>query len=210
MPFRAANDDARPPVLTPGENNAFQELARQLSERLEHETERRLSALHEEEQANDSSAAQPHDDMIFESGEDEIEVPPAQLSPVARAPQNTSLYDQLPSGVLVYRADRLLYANNAFLAATGYATLNALNKDGGLGALYVGSGVADTDASGEGTPIKVSTVSMGAHQALDARLHTVDWEGENALALILSPPVRQRRRIMPSPSPPNRCRAPAT
>ncbi len=189
VPFRPANDDARPPVLTPGENNAFLELARQLSERLEHETERRLSALHEEEQANDSSAAQPHDDMIFESGEDEIEVPPAQLSPVARAPQNTSLYDQLPSGVLVYRADRLLYANNAFLAATGYATLNALNKDGGLGALYVGSGVADTDASGEGTPIKVSTVSMGAHQALDARLHTVDWEGENALALILSPPV---------------------
>lgn len=201
VPFRPANDDARPPVLTPGENNAFQELARQLSARLESETEQRLDALHAEE-ANDSSATQPHDDMIFESGEDEVEVPPAPLPPLVHAPQNTSLYDQLPSGVLVYRADRLLYANNAFLAATGYATLNALNRDGGLGALYVG--VADADASGEGTPIKVSTVSMGTHQALDARLHTIDWEGENALALILSPPsaAASADRAVAEPAPP--------
>lgn len=184
--FRPANDDARPPVLTPGENNAFQELARQLSARLESETEQRLDALHAEE-ADDSTAAQPHDDMIFESGEDEVEVPPVRPQPVVHVSQNTSLCDQLPSGVLVYRDDRLLYANNAFLAATGYTTLNALNRDGGLGALYVGSGVADTGPSGEGTLIKVSTVSMGAHQALDARLHTIEWEGEHALALILSP-----------------------
>lgn len=203
VPFRPANDDARPPVLTPGENNAFQELARQLSARLETETERRLDALHAEE-ANDSSAAQPRDDMIFESGEGGVEAPPAPLPPAAHAPQNTSLYDQLPSGVLVYRADRLLYANNAFLAATGYATLAALNKDGGLGALYVGSGAADTDASGEGTPIKVSTLSMGADQALDARLHTIEWDGESALALILSPPVAspQAQHAVAEPPPP--------
>ncbi|GAA3848552.1 hypothetical protein GCM10022626_18150 [[Pseudomonas] carboxydohydrogena] len=197
VPFRPANDDARAPVLTPGENNAFQELARQLSERLENETERRLSALHEEELANDSTATQPQDDAIFADEEDEPAAAPAPSSPAAHARQNTSLYDQLPSGVLVYRADRLLYANNAFLSATGYTTLNALNRDGGLGALYVGSGVADTDSSGEGTPIKVSTVSMGAHQALDARLHTIDWEGESALALILSPVAPQRTDTIP-------------
>lgn len=187
--LRPANDDARPPVLTAGENNAFQELARQLSARLENEAEQRRNVLHEEEKANDSSAAQPHDDMIFADEEDGIAASPAPLSPVAHAPQNTSLHDQISIGFLVYRADRLLYANPAFLAATGYETLTALNKDGGLGALYVGSGIAGDDATGDGTPIKVSTVSMGAHQALDAKLHTIDWDGESALALILSPPV---------------------
>ena len=196
--FRPANDDARAPALTPGENNAFQELARQLSARLESETEQRLNAMHAEE-ADDSSAAQPHDDMIFVSDEDEIEAPPAQTQPVAYAPQSTSLYDQLPSGVLVYRADRLLYANPAFLAATGYPTLAALNRDGGLGALYVGSAHADTDTTGEGTPIKVSTVSMGTHQALDAKLHTIDWDGESALALILSPQISVPQASHPAP-----------
>lgn len=202
VPFRPANDDARPPVLTPGENNAFQELARQLSARLESEAEHRLDAQHAEE-ANNSLAEQPRDDMIFESDEDEVEVPPAQPQAVAHAPQNTSLYDQIPSGVLVYRADRLLYANPAFLAATGYTTLAALNRDGGLGALYVGSGGSDADGSSEGTPIKVSTVSMGAHQAHDAKLHTVDWDGESALALVLSPTAAtpQLERVVAEPSP---------
>jgi PAS domain S-box-containing protein len=187
VPFRPANDDARPPTLTPGENNAFQELARQLSARLDNEAEQRLSAQHQEE-ANDSTAEQPDDDMIFEAALDEPdEAAPAQPNRTVPAPANTSLYDLLPSGVLVYRGDRLLYANPAFLAATGYTTMAALNGDGGLGALYVGPGTADANASGDGTPIRLSTVSMGTHNAHDAKLHTIDWEGEDALALILSP-----------------------
>ena len=194
VPFRPANDDARTPALTPGENSAFQELARQLSERLEQEAERRLGADHEEEQANDSRAAQPHDDEMFgalDEAHDAASVPPRH------AVQNTSLHDLLPLGVLVYRGDRLLYANSAFLAATGYTTLSALNADGGLGALYVGPGTAD--ASGEGTPIKLSTVSMGAHNAHDARLHTVDWEGESATALMLSPQAAAPQVEQPTP-----------
>jgi len=186
VPFRPANDDTRTPALTPGENSAFQELARQLSERLEQEAERRLGADHEEEEANDSRAAQPHDDEIFGTAPDELhEAAPAQPARAVAPPQNTSLHDLLPSGVLVYRGDRLLYANPAFLAATGYTTLNALNADGGLGALYVGPGAPD--ASGEDASIRLSTISMGTHHALDAKLHTIDWEGESATAVMLSP-----------------------
>jgi len=185
VPFRPANDDARAPALTPGENSAFQELARQLSERLEQEAERRHGADHEEEEANDSRAAQPHDDEIFGAADEPHEAAPAQPERAATLAQNTTIYDLLPSGVLVYRGDRLLYANPAFLAATGYVGLAALNADGGLGALYVGPGIAD--AAGDGTPIKLSTVSMGAHNAYDAKLHTVDWDGESATALMLSP-----------------------
>ena len=37
LPFRAPGE-AKPPSLTPVENNAFNELARQLSARLENET----------------------------------------------------------------------------------------------------------------------------------------------------------------------------
>src|SRR5690606_15499122 len=155
-----ANDDGPTLALTPGETNAFQELARQLSARLESEVEQRRSALHAEE-ADDSSAAQPHDDAIFDTEEDTT---PDEASAQLRRPapsQNTSLIDRLPLGVLIYRADRLLHANAAFLAATGYASLAALNKDGGLGALYVGPGVADVSAADDGTPIKVSTLAMG-------------------------------------------------
>lgn len=195
VPFRPANDDARAPMLTPGETNAFQELARQLSARLESEAGQRREALHAEE-ADDSSAEQPYDDEIFAVRRDDT--PP---EPVAPEPPNTSLYDQLPLGVLVYRTDRLLYANPAFLAATSYTTLAALNKDGGLGALYVGPGGVDTDtdADSDGTPIKVSTLPMGARHALDARLHTIAWEGESALALILSPKAEVPQNATPQP-----------
>jgi PAS domain S-box-containing protein len=192
VPFRPANDDARTPALTPGENSAFQELARQLSERLEQEAERQHGVDHEEEEANDSRTEQPHDDEIFGALDEPDEVL-AQPARAAAPPQDTSFHDLLPSGVLVYRGDRLLYANPAFLAATGYATLNALNADGGLGALYVGPGTAD--ASGEGTPIKLSTISMGAHNAHDARMHTIEWEGESATALILSPQAQQAHPV---------------
>lgn len=190
VPFRPANDDGPTLALTPGETNAFQELARQLSARLESEVEQRRSALHAEE-ADDSSAEQPHDDAIFDTEEDATpnEVPTQLRRPVPS--QNTSLIDRLPLGVLIYRADRLLHANAAFLAATGYASLAALNKDGGLGALYVGPGMADASTTDDGTPIKVSTLAMGEDNGRDARLHTIDWDGESALALILSPESTQ-------------------
>jgi len=51
--------------------------------------------------------------------------------------RDRSLLDLLPTGILIYRLDRLLYANPAFLKRMGYPTLQVLEEAGGLDALYV-------------------------------------------------------------------------
>ena len=56
------------------------------------------------------------------------------------APPSTDqrpILDRLPVGVLVYRLDKLIYANRAFLDWTGYGQLRALEEAGGLDALFV-------------------------------------------------------------------------
>ena len=44
--------------------------------------------------------------------------------------------------MLIYRLDRLLYANRPFLEQMGYESLHALEEAGGLDALYVEPGVS--------------------------------------------------------------------
>jgi len=133
VPFRAPGE-AKPPSLTPVENNAFNELARQLSARLESETGM-LSPLPSE--VGDDAPAQ----LNFADGRDPASEPPADDRPAAEWPQwlnepappprggasrDKALLDLMPLGVLIYRLDRLLYANRAFLDHMGYASLHAL------------------------------------------------------------------------------------
>ena len=59
--------------------------------------------------------------------------------------------------MLIYRLDRLLYANPAFLARMGYASLHALEEAGGLDALYVEPGVSTASSTSDtGTPVTIS------------------------------------------------------
>ena len=60
--------------------------------------------------------------------------------------RDRALLDLLPVGVLIYRLDRLLYANRVFLERMGYASLHALEEAGGLDALYVEPGVPSPPA----------------------------------------------------------------
>ena len=60
----------------------------------------------------------------------------------AKSRRDRALFDLLPVGVLIYRLDRLLYANRVFLDRMGYASLQALEEAGGLDALYVEPGVS--------------------------------------------------------------------
>src|SRR5205085_4217515 len=94
--------------------------------------------------------------------------------------------DVLPTGILIYRLDRLLYANSAFLQRVGYDSLHALEQAGGLDALYVEAGVSQASSTSEaGTPM---TISASEDQpATDARLFTISWDGESALALMFAP-----------------------
>ena len=90
----------------------------------------------------------------------------------------------MPTGVLIYRLDRLLYANAAFLERMGYAHLHALEEAGGLDALYVEPGVSSVSSTSDtGTPVTISTQDSAEHAA---RLYTIAWDGEQALALIFS------------------------
>lgn len=190
VPFRAPGDP-RSPTLTPVENSAFNELARQLSERLERQRESIASA-----------AAEPPAEEIAPEPvmPTEPEAPPAaaewltEPAPPAHghSGRDRALLDLVPTGMLIYRLDRLLYANPAFLARMGYASISALEHAGGLDALYVEPGVsAASSTSQAGTPVTISAAIANGEQPLvttEAHLHTIDWDGASAHALICALP----------------------
>ncbi|WP_456790274.1 PAS domain-containing protein [Bradyrhizobium sp. USDA 4472] len=214
VPFRAPGDlrsqgdqksqgDPRSPMLTPVENSAFNELARQLSERLEREREQIASAA--VEPPADETAAEPKAPIAPEA-------PPAvaaaewltEPAPPAHghSTRDRALLDLVPTGMLIYRLDRLLYANPAFLARIGYPSLAALEDAGGLDALYVEPGVSSASSrSQSGTPVTISATIANGEQPLattDAHLHTIDWDGASAHALICAPP--QAAPVMVAPT----------
>ena len=95
----------------------------------------------------------------------------------------------MPVGVLIYRLDRLLYANHAFLERIGYDSLRALEEAGGVDALYVEPGVSNASStSNTGTPVTISAGQQSSEHApkaaTAAHLHTISWDGDSALALI--------------------------
>jgi len=180
VPFRPIGEQ-RISTLTPIENHAFDEIARQLSARLEND----------DEEAGASGLS---------AGPDLAEPPPVAEPPrpqpewltppeppaLGESRRDRTLLDLLPTGILIYRLDRLLYANPAFLQTIGHDSLHALEQAGGLDALYVEVGLSGASSTSEtGTPVKISAAE--AADSTDARLHAISWDDENALALILSP-----------------------
>jgi PAS domain S-box-containing protein len=195
VPFRPAGDarslsDQRSPTLTPVENSAFNELARQLSERLERERET-ITAVTVEPPAIEitSEPQMPEPEAPHAPAEWLTEpAPPAHGHSV----RDRALLDLLPTGILIYRLDRLLYANPAFLTRMGYAGLGALEDAGGLDALYVEPGVSSASSTSQaGTPVTISATLANGDAPLpttEAHLHTIDWDGESAHALICALP----------------------
>jgi PAS domain S-box-containing protein len=195
VPFRPPGD-ARSPALTPVENSAFNELARQLSERLERERES-ISADGLVPPTADSLAEPPPREALSSPQP----APPAaaewltEPAPPARGDgkRDRMLLDLVPSGILIYRLDRLLYANPAFLARIGHDSLSALEQAGGLDALYVEPGVSSAASTSQsGTPVTISAAIANGQTPLattEAHLHTIDWDGESAHALICALPA---------------------
>ncbi|WP_407116898.1 PAS domain S-box protein [Bradyrhizobium sp. LMG 9283] len=186
VPFRPPGD-TRSPMLTPVENSAFNELARQLSERLERERE--TIAADTAEPGAEISAEPPEPEAPQAAAEWLTDPAPPPRGASAR---DRTLLDLLPTGILIYRLDRLLYANPAFLARMGYASINALEDAGGLDALYVEPGVSSASSTSQGgTPVTIgATVASGEAPlaTTEAHLHTIDWDGESAHALICALP----------------------
>ncbi len=200
LPFRQANDP-RSPALTPVENSAFNELARQLSARLENEAPDLIgdAAASEESAEPEAVESETSDATIAETPSESEPASNAAADPLSaaalpargEAPRDRLLLDLMPVGVLIYRLDRLLYANRAFLDRTGFASVAALEQAGGLDVLYVESGADESGGNLEdGTPITIAAAQLAADrpapQSASGRLFSISWDGEAALALIFS------------------------
>jgi PAS domain S-box-containing protein len=177
LPFRSPTD-LKPPSLSPVENNAFNELARQLSARLEGEPDtaepETVAEQPVEPESSDAAGPQAHE-------------PPPEPVPQDEGARDRQVLDLLPTGVMIYRLDRVLYANPAFLAQVGYDGLHALEQAGGLDALLVESGLPAADATTvTGSPVTISAIPpSGVPQPpINASLFVIAWDGEPAHALI--------------------------
>ncbi len=201
VPFRPIGEP-RAPLLTPVENSAFNELARQLSARLEGENVAKAQRAREpmiEPLALADNAEQPFWMVQAES--------PAQ----GDTARDRMLLDLLPDGLLIYRLDRLLYANPAFLQRIGYPNLHALEQAGGLDALYVEPGVSSASSTSDtGTPVTISAQEVSSEaapaSAIEARLYAINWNDESAHALIFAgsgpPDVGAATKLSPPPADP--------
>jgi PAS domain S-box-containing protein len=185
LPFRVPGE-AKPLSLSPVENSAFDELARQLSARLD--TENGNEA--------DEACETIFDPLAAPAVHETAPAPPEWLAPPeppahGETARDKALLDLLPVGILIYRLDRLLYANPAFLTQMGYPSLHALEDVGGLDALYVEPGTSNASSTSDtGRPVTISASQPdGADapsSAAAARLYTISWNGDSALALIFS------------------------
>jgi PAS domain S-box-containing protein len=184
VPFRPIGEGK----LSPGENHAFNELARQLSARLDRDTQTAFEAVVTGEVTEPPAVPPASEPPREQAASPEWLAPP---EPPARGEtrRDRTLLDLLPTGVLIYRLDRLLYANTAFLQRIGYDSLHALEQAGGLDALYVEAGVSQTSSTSEaGTPVTISASQDSP--ATEGRLFTIEWDGESALALMFAPTQR--------------------
>ena len=161
LPFPAA------PSLSPGEHSAFQELARELGERLKKPLPGPAS--------DDFGVEQP----IF------APKPQPPLRTGHDASEGRPILDRLPVGILVYRLSNLIYANRAFLDWAGYRSLDELVEAGGLDSLFIESKDGGGDTGTTGKVLTVTSVNDNERPA-DGRLFSVIWNNENALALMIN------------------------
>jgi PAS domain S-box-containing protein len=165
------------PTLTPVERSAFSELATRLTARLRGPKDKPDPV----EDPAPTNAEKPAERRTAQPGEPR---PQRTAAPTLAADQRPIL-DRLPIGVLVYRLDKLIYANRAFLDWTGYDQLHALEEAGGLDALFVEPNNTKAGENNGAQSLTIAT-NQGDQVPVDARLFTSPWEGESALVLMLT------------------------
>ncbi|HYW58971.1 MAG TPA: PAS domain-containing sensor histidine kinase [Xanthobacteraceae bacterium] len=188
VPFRTNAPAVEPKAAapTPVERNAFHELARQLTARLNGEPDE-AAALPSATAESNAAAPAAAERLAAEATPAWTPIP---TEGIAERP----LLDRVPVGILVYRLDTLLYANRAFLDWTGHDSLDTLAAAGGLDNLFVegGDGPLDKDCPA-GRTLAIAT-RRGDKLPVEARLFSVSWDGESALALMLMTSAASRRR----------------
>ncbi len=187
LPFPTAPPAEPTPALSPVERSAFQELARELGARLKNPAPKNNTTK------NTATKAIISDDF----GEEELFAPEPPKSEQPRSARNGDaardtaegrpILDRLPTGILVYRLNNLIYANRAFLDWTGYPTLEALVEAGGLDSLFIETKKVPTSQDGKNSAktLSITTVN-GKQKPVEGRLFTVAWNSENALVLMIN------------------------
>jgi len=193
VPFPAAASEG-PPALSPVERKAFSELASRLTARLRGH-ERPSSTAETVTPPPPAPVEEPKIELKTEPTTEpppppvervvETKMPPAVAPALAPVSDARPILDRLPVGVLVYRLDKLIYANRAFLEWTGYGELNALEEAGGLDALFVEPN-QDEPVPNNGSKALTLATNKGDQMPVKARLFTSPWNGESALVLMLT------------------------
>jgi signal transduction histidine kinase len=190
VPFPAASPaEARTPGLTAGDRKAFSDIAQQLAARLK-------SAAPKEDIAPAPPPLQTGDasgridgraDVV--SGVDSDAMPAGRID-------SDALFAPLPFGILIYRAQELLYANCSFLKRVGHRSLGAFAENGGLDNLLLAPGT-DLRDDPSARRLTVETPDQGSID-VDAWLLPMPYEGEPAYALILDNPPRPGSNAAPA------------
>jgi PAS domain S-box-containing protein len=162
-----------PAALSAKEASAFNELARELSDRLKHD-----------KPIIDDDFGTERPEPISAAG---IEPPPSAARPrPTSSDAELPILDRLPVGVLIYRLNDLIYANRAFLDWTGYPTLQALREAGGLDSLFIESAPDPAAKNGNGGKTLTITTPAGKQMPVQGRLFSTQWNGDSALVLMLN------------------------
>ena len=94
--------------------------------------------------------------------------------------------------VLIHSGDMLHYANDEFLALTGYDSVEQLAEAGGLGALFADPIDDEDDADGPRSDRQLRLRTRdGEEFPVEAFLQSVPWNGGKALLLVLRRGRRQ-------------------
>ena len=157
------NDDQPRPTLTPVERNAFREIAKVIGARMKRVDfgERRAEGLASPSPAPKAGAQPPRSNIEGER----------------------AVLDRLPIGVIVHRADRVLYVNRTLLDWIGMASMQELTNAGGLDRLFAGGRGFAAD---EGDVRPISIRGRGDEPIpVEARLLSAPWDGDVALVYVL-------------------------
>jgi PAS domain S-box-containing protein len=179
VPFPSAPPPEGVATLTPVESSAFSELGDRLSARLRNRDKDK--PLDDIPPSSPAVVAKPTIERATSLKESKPEAPAARTPAMDQRP----ILDRLPIGVLVYRLDKLIYANRAFLDWTGYDQLRALEDAGGLDALFVEPKDKEPGDANTAQSLSIAT-NQGDQVPVEARLFTSPWDGESALVLMVT------------------------
>ncbi|AKK20244.1 PAS domain-containing sensor histidine kinase [Candidatus Liberibacter africanus] len=91
--------------------------------------------------------------------------------------------EKCPIPFCVYSYGNLFYANSSFLLLTKYKSIADIEKSGGLSTLLNAQKLSKNNTAGSVMLCR----SDGTRIAVSAHLHTIQWNGENSLAMTFVP-----------------------